>query len=387
MKARPVQHLTTPADVGRVNYTMPLTLLLHGKHAGPTTTYEPFGEWIVPWRFRAFDEEYRALRTGVGLIDYSTQATLTCQGADRVDFLQRLLTNDLTRLTPGTGCPAAFLTPSAKLIAELLIVADPDTVWLLCDLPRATTVAKALDRYLFSEQVTVVNHERQHAVLAVQGPRTMELLRQITGTAITLPNPGDHIIVPLQELSIRLIRHSLTGEAGVLIIVDADQVAHAWDLLQRLGTPSGLQLVGWEALNTARIEAGLPWPGIDMDETNLLSETGLESTAVSLTKGCYVGQEIVARMATYGSASKKLVGLLVEGEQVPAVGDGIVRNDDTLGVVTSACRSPALNRPIAMGYVKRGAYEPGTAVEIVRGAIRLKAAVVQRPLVTLSSSA
>ena len=140
-------------------------------------------------------------------------------------------------------------------------------------------------------------------------------------------------------------------------------------------------------LNTARIEAGLPWPGIDMDETNLLSETGLESTAVSLTKGCYVGQEIVARMATYGSASKKLVGLLVEGEQVPVVGDGIVRHDDTLGVVTSACRSPALNRPIAMGYVKRGAYEPGTAGEIVRGAIRLKAAVVQRPLVTLSSSA
>ena len=163
---------------------MPLTLLLHGKHAGPTTTYEPFGEWVVPWRFRAFDEEYRALRTGAGLIDYSTQAALTCQGANRVDFLQRLLTNDLTQLVPGTGCPAALLTPSAKLIADLLVVADPDALWLLCDLPRAKTVAESLDRYLFSEQVTVVNHERQKAVLAVQGPRTMDLLTQITGTAI-----------------------------------------------------------------------------------------------------------------------------------------------------------------------------------------------------------
>jgi aminomethyltransferase len=138
----------------------------------------------------------------------------------------------------------------------------------------------------------------------------------------------------------------------------------------------GLTLVGWEALNTARIEAGIPWFGIDMDMTNLLPETGLEDVLASGTKGCYLGQEIIARMRTYGSPNKKLMGLRVEGRDVPQAGDGIVRAGEMVGRVTSGCDSPALRRPIAMGYVKRGAYEPGTAVEIVRGDDRLAATVV-----------
>jgi glycine cleavage system aminomethyltransferase T len=140
---------------------MTITLLLHGKHAGPVVRYEPFGPWLVPWRFQSVEEEYGALRKGVGLIDYSTQALIECQGADRTDFLQRLLTNDLARLAPGAGCRAALLTPSAKLIAEFLVLADPGALWLLCDLPCADAAAHTLEQYHFSEAVTVIHHERR----------------------------------------------------------------------------------------------------------------------------------------------------------------------------------------------------------------------------------
>ena len=360
---------------------MTITLLLHGKHAGPAVRYEPLGPWLVPWRFDDVDEEYAALRSGVGLIDYSTQALIECQGADRTEFLQRLLTNDLARLAPGAGCRAALLTPSAKLIADLLVLADPDALWLVCDLRCAGAAAQALDKYLFSESVTVTRHERQKAVLALQGPRAMDLLSRVSDASVALPRPGDHALVQIRGVPFRVIHHSLTGGPGVLCVADADQAEAAWELLKREGAPHGLRLVGWEALNAARIEAGLAWFGIDMDDTTLLPETGLEAVAVSDTKGCYVGQEIVARMQTYGSPSKKLMALLIEGGEVAEAQDRIVRNGEEVGWVTSACRSPALQRPIAMGYVKRGAYEPGTAVDILRGKARLKATVAARPLV------
>lgn len=363
------------------NTAMAYPLLLHAKHRGSDVTYHPFGPWVVPWVFDGVEAEYQALRTGVGLLDYSTQAIIQVDGADRVSFLHNLLTNDIKRLSPGSGCPAALLTASAKLVTDLIVLADADSMWLLCDATRAATMMQTLERYLFSEQVTLTNYERRSAVLALQGPRTIELLTQCFGRVVALPNACDHVVLPLQGVPVRVIRDNLACGVGVLCVVEADKAPMVWELLLRRGRPAGLKLVGWEALNIARIEAGLPWFGMDMNEDHLLPETGLESVAVSDTKGCYLGQEIIARLQTYGSANKKLMGLLIEGAEVPQAGDRIERGGETLGGLTSACYSLALKRPIAMGYVKRGAYEPGTAVEIVRKDARLAATVMTRPLV------
>ena len=359
---------------------MPVPLLLHGTHRSPVT-YEPFGPWIVPWRFASFEDEYQTLRTATGLLDYSTQAVIEVNGADRTGFLHRLLTNDIACLAPGAGCRTALLTPSAKLIADLVLLADTDSTWLLCDLQRAALVAQTLERYVFSEQVTVANHERETSALALQGPRTVEALTRLLGTVVSLPHPGDHAVIPLEGLLVRWIRHTLTGDAGVLALVSAENAEAVWRLLRDRGLAVGVRPAGWEALNAARIEAGLPWFGMDMDDTNLLPETGLETVAASETKGCYLGQEIVARMRTYGSATKRLMGVLMEGDRPAQPGDRMVRGGEEAGWVTSACYSPALKRPVALGYLKRGAYEPGTAVEIVRGQTRIAATVAARPFV------
>ena len=365
---------------------MPYPLLLHSKHLETPVTYEPFGSWMVPWRFDTLETEYRCLRKGTGLLDYSTQALIEVQGDDRAMFLHNLLTNDIKRLTPGTGCQAALLTSTAKLVADLLVLADQDACWLLCDATRAAVVVETLNRYLFAEHVSLTNHERRDAVLALQGPRTTDCLGRLFGSAVVLPQSGDHVVRVFEGISLRLVRHSLAGEAGVLCLCPAEHAHRLWELLRARGAAAGLTLVGWEALNTARIEAGIPWFGIDMDETNLLPETGWETATVSDTKGCYLGQEIVARMRTYGSASKKLMGLLVEGARVPEMGDRIERDREPIGRITSACWSPSLERPVAMGYVKRGAYDPGARVEIVRDGQRLSAIVANRPLVPRGQS-
>ena len=381
--------LTGKAGGARVKRTMPIPLLLHGRHAGPDVVYQPFGPWIVPWRFqpacpagavgRPAAAEYDALRAGVGLLDYSIQALIEVRGADRAAFLHQLLTNEIRRLAPGAGCQAALVTPSAKLIADLLVLADADALWLLCELPRAEMIAQTLERHLFSEQVTLAYHERRWATLALQGPRTFELLSRLFGAVVSLPTPGDHAIHRLEGVPIRLIRHTLTGEAGALCLLEARALQPLWERLRQRASAWGLTLVGWEALNIARIEAGLPWFGVDMDESNLLPETGLEMTAVSDSKGCYLGQEIIARMGTYGSASKKLRGLLLEGTRVPEAGAPILRDGETLGRVTSACDSPALRRPIAMGYVKRPFYDVGARVEILHEGELMAATLVERP--------
>ncbi|MBI4003529.1 MAG: aminomethyl transferase family protein [Candidatus Omnitrophica bacterium] len=357
---------------------MPYPLLLHSKHCEAPVTYEPFGEWLVPWRFDSLETEYRALRTGAGLIDYSTQAIIEVRGADRADFLHNLLSNDIKRLTAGQGCRAALLTAGAKLLAELLVVADADTLWLLCDANRAPMVLQTLEQYRFSEEVTLTNHERRSAVLALQGPRTLEMLSTLVGARSDLQHPGDHVVCSFHDVPLRIIRHTLTGEAGALCLCPAEQAHRMWS---QLAGQKGATLVGWEALNTARIEAGIPWYGIDMDESALLPETGLEAQLASDTKGCYVGQEIVARMQTYGSASRKLVGLRFDGDQVPGPGDALEQDGKEAGKVTSACFSPTRKQPIGFGWVKRGFYGPGTQLELLRWGIRLPVTVAARPLV------
>ena len=268
----------------------------------------------------------------------------------------------------------------------MLVLADTDALWLLCELDRATVVMAALNRYLFAEQVTLVNHERQQAVLALEGPRATELLRLAADTPMPeLPNAGDHGILMVQGIPVRAIRHSLIGGHGALCLVALDDAQTVWEHFKRIGVSRGLQFVGWEALNVARIEVGIPWFGIDMDEQNLLPETGLEKMTVSDTKGCYLGQEIIARLHTYGSVSKKLMGLLIESSEIPATGERIHHNGQEVGWITSACHSPQLQRPIALGYLKRGAYEPGTVVQVVRGEATLAATVMQLPLVPVHS--
>ncbi|MBI4597075.1 MAG: aminomethyl transferase family protein [Candidatus Omnitrophica bacterium] len=374
---------------------MSLTLLLHGR-LGPTVNYAPLGSWLLPWRIGDGQAEYAALQQAAALIDYSTLAAIEVRGADRVSFLQRLVTNDVARLAPGQGSPAALLDANGKMLAVFLILMDQEGLWLLCDVERAALITPLLDRYLFTEEVKVLNHERRWAALAVQGPKALPFLRELTEAApkppvnsgakegeaaLSLMASGDHLLATLEGNPVRLIRHGITGGDGVVLLVEANTAEHTWQFLRDRGQNFGLRVSGWEALNIARIEAGIPWYGIDMDASNLLPETGLEATHASGTKGCYIGQEIVARLSTYGSPNKKLMGLVLgEGASVPASGDEILHEQESIGRITSGCYSWRLKRPIAMGYVKRGRDEPNTPVQILHGQTRCHATVVRRPI-------
>ena len=324
-------------------------------------------------------QDYAALRQGAGLLDDATHGLLEIRGADRAAFLHNLLTQEIKRLRPGAGAEAALVTAAAKVLALMTVLANADSHWLLLDRRRAGLVRATLERYHITEDVSLHDRTADWSLIAVQGPASLTALPALFTEPITARQPGDHQLLTLEGIPVRLILQRWTAAPGACLAVPAQHAPACWDRLKA----RGLAPVGWEALNTCRIEDGLPWDVNDVDETRLLPETGLEARMASETKGCYVGQEVIARMQTYGSASRKLIGMVVESRTVPQPRDAVMADAETIGEVTSACVSPALRRPIALGYLKRPYYqELGRRVEIITQGARQPAALAALPFNT-----
>lgn len=322
-------------------------------------------------------EEYHAVRREAGLIEGSAWGAVEVRGADRAAFLHNLLTQDIKSLAPGAAAEAALVTPAAKWLAHLVVLAETDAHWLIAHRERIDTVLKTLDHYLITEDVTLADRRGSHAALALQGPRSPAILQGL------IPRQGSGSLGEDPEASgrgtgrIRQAAYSFTGEPGAMLIVPVEEAP----ALRAQCREHGAAPVGWDAAHVLRIEAGIPWDGSDMDESNLLPETGLESRAVSDTKGCYVGQEVIARLRTYGSVSRRLMGLVCDGTTVPQPKDAISKDGESVGEVTSACLSPALGRPIALGYVKRPHYEAETSATILRGGTAIPARLALLPFI------
>jgi folate-binding protein YgfZ len=225
-------------------------------------------------------------------------------------------------------------------------------------------VYQRFDGFVVMEDVEIVEQSDFLACISAQGPRATEAwVRQSTGEGAFIV-PADH-----------------TGSGGFDLYVKADEALDLWKRLMEAGGKP----VGEDALDILRIEAGFPAYGKELDETIIPLEANLEETHISHTKGCYVGQEIIARIHSRGHTNRALTGLLVDGSQLPRKGDKIVPvSDDTgkpAGWVTSACQSPALRRVIALAFVRHEHRAPGTALRILRGDGAITAEAAELPFV------
>ncbi|MGH7274394.1 MAG: aminomethyltransferase family protein, partial [Nitrospiria bacterium] len=227
------------------------------------------------------------------------------------------------------------------------------------------------------------------AQLAVHGPLATQLLEKILGSALPYPPKADSefscTTTQWHSHQVHIIRSMYTGEEGFDLLVPVQGATMLWKELLDMGLSFGIRPIGLEALESLRVEAGFPRYGIDMDENTFPPEAGLEERAISYTKGCYVGQETIARIKTYGQVHRKLMGLILKGEtpmvRLPLWNDKIYKDDHEIGSVTSIVYSPTLNHPIALGYIRRKLIEPGLEVTVVSGEDQMKipAKVVDLP--------
>jgi glycine cleavage system T protein len=335
-------------------------------HAIERTAGAVFGEWFgweLPARFADPTVEHRTVRNSVGLIDLSYRGILELTGKDRARFLNGLVTNDVKSLKPGAGQYAAMLTAHGKLVADMRIYALADAHWLDLHEELIPKVREVLERHLISDRVEIRDRSAEFAMVALQGPASVEMLSRMEIGEVKGLAEYQHLETTIEGVTVRVMRASETGEEGFVVAVPIPSGATVWEALLKAGRDDQLRPVGMEALNILRIEAGIPWYGADMDETILLQEAGLERAA-NFSKGCYLGQETVARVAHRGHVNWHLVGLLFEGGEAPDVGTKLLHEQREVGRITSAVRSPALDRPIALGYVRRERMAPGTIVQL-----------------------
>ena len=322
--------------------------------------------------------EYTAVRDGgAGVIDLSSRGRLLVSGSEAVMFLNGLITNDMKTLAVNSWMPAVFPNVQGRLLAAVRIIHRADGFLIDTENVTLETVAKLLERFTLAGDFRVTDLTNETAMLSVQGNIAAEAILKTLGE--TVINPQGVVIAQMENgTKVTCIRATHTAEDGFDLFVNATDAQAVHESL----IEAGAQPVGPDVLETLRIEAGIPRYGIDMDETNVVTETSLDD-AVSFTKGCYIGQEIIARIKYRGHVAKKLAGLIFETQVALEGSAKILSSDDKeVGRVTSVTFSPRLKQTIALGYVKYDYLEPGTSVKVVSaGDVEIKGTVAALPFV------
>ena len=324
--------------------------------------------------------EYSAVRDGGGgVIDLSSRGRLLVSGSEAVIFLNGLITNDMKTLAVNSWMPAVLPNVQGRLIAAVRVIHRDDGFLIDSEWTSFGIVAKLLERFTLAGDFRVKDLTSETAMLSIQGSNAAEVIRQALGEAAATVAREQVAAAQFEHgCEVTVIRATHTGEDGFDLFINTTEA----EGLRVALIAAGAQPIGSDTAETLRIEAGIPRFGIDMDETKVVTETNLDD-AVSFTKGCYIGQEIIARIKYRGHVAKKLTGVLLEQEVAVESGAKILSTDDReIGSITSSTISPRLRHTIALAYVKYDHLEPGTAVKIVSAAGEFSATVVELPFIS-----
>jgi folate-binding protein YgfZ len=320
------------------------------------------------------------------LFDLGSRGAIVLTGKDRASFLHGLITNDVKKLNPGQGCAAAFLTAKGKMLADCFVLCEEDCLELDSEPELSGKIEDLFRKYLVFNDVQIENETATHNVLHLtaetSGGAVEDFLRRGMGAAaiglgeaFSLPRElHSHATVPgaAGGGAIRIVRENRTGVPGYDLRLPSSLSKQIFSSL----LSEGARLESLERLDALRIAAGIPRWGFELTEAVLPDEAGLrERGFISENKGCYVGQETVARIKTYGHVNRTLVLLAISGGN-PRTGEKILFEGEECGAVTSATHGAAPGTGVALAYVKRERSVAGTALTVSSFAGILSATVV-----------
>jgi folate-binding protein YgfZ len=320
--------------------------------------------------------EYQAAREACALHDASYRESLRLVGEDRVEFLHGMVTQDVKKLGVGSAAYAALVNVKGAMVADARILRREQELVLDLEPGTAGRVKEFLEKYLVSEDVEVREATGELGLLRLLGPQTSKVLEAALGAMWEPLAEGAMREVELGGVPVWAVGSPRVERHGVDLVVPRGQLEAVWRALVAAGEGHGLRPLGWQALEVLRVEAGVPRYGQDLVETTIPLEAEL-THAISYDKGCYIGQEVIARATFRGHMNRKLRGLLL-GEAEVAPGTELRVGEKKVGWVTSVVRSPVKGQWVALGYVHRDHLDPGT--ELVVGSGPAKATVAALPL-------
>lgn len=372
---------------------MPPTTLqspLHGRFAGTDALLLPYGPPDAMVELvGAFEEvglEYAAIRKGVVLFDEAHTSAVIVRGSDRLAFLNNMVTQRVGDLPPGETRASFWLNRKGRIDADLRVAATPDAACLILDRHLAAPTAEALSNYVFTEDCVIEDASADRHVLALHGVAALAHLAERAGDpALATLGPGRNAPCVIAGVEALADRDDLTGDPGVRVVVPRDAAERVYDALLAPTAAATPRPAGWFALNTARIEAGRPLFNVDFGPDAVPAETGLLADRVDFRKGCYLGQEVVARMDARKVRKRGLVALRVDGDAdapLPGAGDPVFTEDEQtqVGVVTSSTIAPMLGSAVVCFAMVRDAETAPGARLVIRAEGRAAGAVVRPEL-------
>jgi len=299
-----------------------------------------------------------AARQGAGLLDLSHHSRLAVVGPDRLSWLQGIVTNDVQKLATGEGCAAAALTNKGKLVGDLRIFVRPSELWIDVQAQRGEALQSHLSRFIIMEDCEVRDISPELAVLALVGPKAILIARHLFPALAHLADYAQaEVRAPaLAELPAVAIGWPDLGLPGISLWINPTMADQVWEALRLAGAVP----MGFDAAEILRVEAGRPREGAELDEDVIPLEAGLDAE-ISNTKGCYLGQEIIARVSHRGHVNRKLVGFTLGGA-LPALPAPLSHEGKVVGELRSAVSSTRLGRNIGLGYLRRELLATGTEV-------------------------
>ena len=329
--------------------------------------------------------EYDAIRSGVGVLDVSSAGKLQLSGKNAIQFLNGLVSNDVKTLPPGEGVLAAFPTLQGKLAALCRIYNTGEHLLIELDAINREKVFKNLSRFVPAGEFFVTDASDTLALISLSGPRSAELVESVTG----LPTESGDLKIGTHQIfgvEVLIANRRRCTETGFDLFVEAEAAEKVRQAILEAGKTFGAREVSEAAFEVARIEDGLPREGVDAGEEYIILESELEA-AVSYTKGCYLGQEVIARIHWRGQPAKRLRGFLIEADDLPLQGTELFPVERQMagrraGEITSSIFSFALNQKIALGYAHRYCLESGTEFILKQGETELgRARLVELPFI------
>ena len=326
----------------------------------------------IPLTYSNAEEEYWTIKKAVGLADISHLGRLRITGKDRISFLNGLLTNDISQLKENAGQRSALLNSKARVLADLHIYAQPDGLLIDTGESPASHVKEILDRFIITEDVLIQDSSKDLVQVTVQGPRSSQAIKEVLGAeAQDLKQLEQKTLGPGT-----IIARDRTGQSGYDIILPELEAEPVWHGFLLNGGDIGLNPVGSQALEILRLEAAYPKYSVDVDENTIVLEAGFKD-AINFNKGCYLGQEVVARATHIGRVNKQLVGLEVETKDSVTPRSKLVSDGREAGFITSAAFSPGLGRVASLGYANREFAREGTRVNVQSGEASFSAVVTK----------